>query len=196
MRPRTIPALLFTTTVAAATVLTGTSGAAAKPQGTDDAEVSVVKGAFDEYNADATAVTYYPTLVPTEAEAGVLSASATMSGTVTKLAVEDLVPNRAYGAHVHTDPCGPTGAAAGPHYQNVPDPNQPSTDPAYANPRNEIWLDFTTDSEGSGSAVSEVDWTFKDPRPRSVVIHERHTSTGPGEAGEAGTRLACINVNF
>ncbi|NIJ14826.1 Cu-Zn family superoxide dismutase [Saccharomonospora amisosensis] len=196
MRPRNLPTLLFTTAVASAAVLTGTQGAIAAPE-SDDAEVRIVKGTFEEeYSLDAAALTYYPTLVPAGAEAGVVSASQSMTGTVTKLAVSGLVPNRAYGAHVHTDRCGPTGADAGPHYQNVPDPNPPSTDPAYANPANEIWLDFTTDSEGSASAVSEVDWVFQDPRPRSVVIHERHTSTGTGVAGEAGERLACVNVNF
>lgn len=195
MRPRNLPTLLFTTAAVSAAVLTGAQGAIAAPE-SDDAEVRIVKGTFEAYSLDATAVTYYPTLVPPGAEAGVVSASQSMTATVTKLAVSGLVPNRAYGAHVHTGPCGPTGADAGPHYQNVPDPNPPSTDPAYANPDNEIWLDFTTDSEGFASAVSEVDWVFQDPRPRSVVIHERHTSTGAGVAGEAGARLACVNVNF
>ena len=55
-------------------------------------------------------------------------------------------------------PCGPTGDAAGPHFQNQVDPaaapGKPSTDPAYANPQNEIWLDLRTDGDGDGEVES------------------------------------------
>jgi superoxide dismutase, Cu-Zn family len=118
------------------------------------------------------------------------------AATSVRLKVNGLLPNRTYGAHVHTKPCGRTPDASGPHYQNVTDPNQPSTDPAYANPENEVWLDFTTDSRGSGTAESRHDWRFRPGGARSVVIHQHETSTEPGEAGSAGARLACLTVPF
>lgn len=73
---------------------------------------------------------------------------------------------------------------------------KPSVDPVYANPRNEIWLDFSTDRLGTGFARSTVDWTFGARRAHSVVVHETHTHTNPGHAGTAGARLACLDVAF
>jgi len=73
---------------------------------------------------------------------------------------------------------------------------QPSVNPAYANPRNEIWLDFTTDKDGNASATSTVAWQFSRTLPGSVVLHSEHTHTQPGRAGTAGDRLACVNVDF
>jgi Cu-Zn family superoxide dismutase len=133
-------------------------------------------------------------LVPAGATAKARTVSVT--GTLTTLTVRGLVPDREYGAHVHTKPCGTAPADSGPHYQHVPDPTQPSTDPAYANPRNEIWLDFTTSANGSALAVSQVDWTYGDRLPGSVVLHETHTHTDPGHAGTAGGRLACLDLVF
>lgn len=138
------------------------------------------------------AVTYEPSLVPVGATATVVGTGQT----TVVLVVGGLPPNRAYGAHVHVNGCGPTGADAGPHYQKVPDPVQPSVNPAHANPRNEIWLDFTSDAAGTAAALSTVNWKFGEPRPKSVVIHAEHTHTEPGHAGTAGARLACINVDF
>lgn len=118
------------------------------------------------------------------------------AATSVRLRVSGLLPNRTYGAHVHTKQCGRTPDASGPHYQNVKDPIQPSTDPAYANPENEVWLDFTTDVGGRATAGSRHDWRFRPGEARSVVIHEHGTATEPGEAGTAGARLACLTVPF
>jgi len=119
------------------------------------------------------------------------------STTSVTLAVTGLQPNRRYGAHAHTKPCGSDGKDAGPHFQFTPDPVTPSVDPAYANHVNEIWLDFTTDAAGSGQATSTVPWTFPaDRRAASVVIHAMPTATEPGKAGSAGNRAACISVGF
>jgi Cu-Zn family superoxide dismutase len=93
--------------------------------------------------------------------------------------VQALLPKHEYGAHVHANACGATADAAGPHYQHIQDPVSPSVDPAYANPRNEIWLDFTSDKRGNGFALTNVDWTFGARHPKSVVIHEMHTHTDP-----------------
>lgn len=141
------------------------------------------------------AITYRPDLVPAGARATVVGLPLAERTTVV-LSVRGLVPDRHYGAHVHTKPCGAAPADSGPHYQDQVDPVQPSTDPAYANPDNEVWLDFATGGHGGAFTSSTVDWTFGERRGASVVIHETHTHTAPGEAGTAGARLACLTVAF
>jgi Cu-Zn family superoxide dismutase len=69
-------------------------------------------------------------------------------------------------------------------------------DPRYANPRNEIWLDLTTDGNGYARSSASVDWRLGDRAVGSVVLHAEHTHTGPGHAGTAGPRLACVTVDF
>lgn len=146
--------------------------------------------------ADADAVTYDEVAVPVGSRADVETDDDDGRTTVT-LTVTGLQPNRDFGAHVHTRPCGPDPSDSGPHYQNQVDPaatpDSASTDPAYANPQNEVWLDFTTDESGNARATSTVDWEFRDDEAESVVIHDRHTMTASGEAGMAGDRLACID---
>ena len=95
---------------------------------------------------------------------------------------------------------GATGADAGPHFQNTADPaagpDKPSTDPKYANPENEVWLDLHTDADGNGHAEADVPFAFVENRsPRSVVIHVAElTATDAGHAGTAGNRAACITL--
>jgi superoxide dismutase, Cu-Zn family len=147
-------------------------------------------------SAPGAAVTYDTELVPVGARGAVQSRSGDGTTTV-MLAVRGLEPTRWYGAHVHSEPCGERPEDAGPHFQFSVDPVQPSVDPTYANPQNEIWLDLTTDESGAGSAESTVAWTFPDDRrPGSVVVHAMQTATAPGEAGTAGDRAACITVEF
>ncbi|MFI2235028.1 superoxide dismutase family protein [Streptomyces chrestomyceticus] len=143
------------------------------------------------------AVTHDPALVPEGSRVTVVEkryGSGKDARTVVGLRLAGLLPDRTYGAHVHTKPCGPKPADSGPHYQNVPDPVQPSTDPAYANPRNEVWLDLKTDADGDGGSVAKVNWHVRYGQARSVVVHEHKTHTEPGQAGTAGARLACVNV--
>lgn len=187
MGTKTIVVVLAT----AATVLDTAGTALACPPSAHPAYTSAD---FEVYQPHAKAVTYDPK-VPVGAHATVLSVPWEGKTTV-HLHVEGLLPNHMYGAHVHQKPCGPTGADAGPHFQNVVDPVQPSVDPAYANPENEIWLDPMTDEDGDSFTSSTVDWQFTDRHAGSVVIHADHTHTDPGQAGTAGARLACINVNF
>jgi Cu-Zn family superoxide dismutase len=143
-----------------------------------------------------TAVTYDQELVQVGARGAVQSRSGEGSTTV-RLAVRGLEPRRLYGAHVHTQPCGARPEDAGPHFQYSVDPVQPSVDPRFANPQNEIWLDLTTDETGAGSAETTVAWEFPDDRRAgSVVVHAMPTSSEPGEAGTAGARAACITVPF
>jgi Cu-Zn family superoxide dismutase len=141
------------------------------------------------------ALTYDAALIPTTGTATVTEAVTGNRTTVT-LTVRGLPTNHQFGAHVHTKKCGPQPADAGPHYQNMKDPVTPSTNPEYANTRNEVWLDFTTDGQGSASATSTVDWKFRPGEANSVVIHAMHTATEPGKAGTAGGRLACITAPF
>jgi Cu-Zn family superoxide dismutase len=111
------------------------------------------------------AFTYDPALAPEGARLFV-EAGESDGATEVRLEVDGLLPNRGYAAHAHARPCGPTGDAAGPHFQNMVDPaatpEQPSTDPAYANPGNEIWLDLRTDGEGHAEATTEVPFVFSD----------------------------------
>lgn len=117
--------------------------------------------------------------------------------TTVELRATGLLPNRGYAAHAHTRPCGPTGDAAGPHFQHRMDPVSPSVDPAYANPRNEIWLDLRTDGEGAATGTAEVPFAFTERAPASVVVHEAMaTMTEAGKAGTAGGRLACLTAAF
>jgi Cu-Zn family superoxide dismutase len=153
-------------------------------------------GRFQSYTPGQAAVTYDPKTVPEGAAAAVAYLPAGEGRANVQLRVSGLVPNRKYGAHVHTNRCGPKPEDAGPHYQHQKDPVTPATNPKYANPRNEVWLDFTTDARGNGFAQTTQDWKFGDRHPHSVVIHTEHTHTEPGHAGTAGARLACINVDF
>jgi Cu-Zn family superoxide dismutase len=142
------------------------------------------------------AVTYDQELVPVGAKATV-TAEEGGGRTTVGLEVAGLQPNRRYGAHAHAKPCGAEGTDAGPHFQLQQDPVSPSVDPAYANPENEIWLDFETNAEGAGTATTTVAWDFPaDRRAQSVIIHAMPTATEPGKAGTAGDRAACITVAF
>ncbi|MEV0633867.1 superoxide dismutase family protein [Streptomyces sp. NPDC050619] len=145
--------------------------------------------------AEADAVTYNTELVPEGSRVRVKEFGFG-DATRIELRVKDLAADRTYGAHVHTKPCGQLPTDAGPHYQNEVDPTQPSVDSKYANPKNEVWLDLTTNRDGTGRATAGVDWRFREGGARSVVIHEMATATHDGHAGTAGARLACVNVPF
>ncbi len=150
----------------------------------------------------AEAVTYNPALAPVDAAiaASLMPSGYDHSRTVTMVVVSGLLPNRSYAVHAHTNACGATGEDAGPHYQNRIDPaarpEAPSTNPEYANPRNEIWLDVRTQADGSSTSHTTVPFTFTDRTPGSIVVHEAMTTaTAPGQAGEAGTRIACLTLS-
>jgi Cu-Zn family superoxide dismutase len=139
----------------------------------------------------------YSSAIPAGATARVQAVYDASANTIVTLHVWGLAPNTQYGAHAHVNACGTSGANAGPHSQNVQDPVVPSVNPTYANPRNEIWLDLTTDADGNGVAQTRVPWQFgSDRRAHSVIIHVEHTHTGPTDSGVAGTRLACLTVGF
>ena len=173
------------------------AGCAADGPTLTDPTPYTVSGTFAPYTSGAKAVSYDAALVPAGATATVGITQAA-PGTRIRLAVTGLRPDRAYGAHLHQHPCGATGSAAGPHYQHQPDPaasaSPPSVNPAYANPENEVWLDFTTDASGAATSTAKQPWTFGASRPGSLVIHAEHTKTAPGHAGDAGARVACLSL--
>ena len=160
---------------------------------------SVTASIFMEWSEGAGAVTYDQTAVPVGATADV---QVRVEGEETNVQFTGtgLEGDRDFGAHVHTQPCGEEPSDAGPHYQDEADPaateDEPSSDPAYANPENEVWLDFTSDADGNAVSDSTVDWTFREGEAQSLVLHDHHTATEHGEAGTAGDRLACVTVEF
>lgn len=147
------------------------------------------------FGEDDAATNYDKALVPDGAKLFVAAAVHDGLTTVT-LNVRGLLPNRAYGSHAHAKPCGPKPDDAGPHFQHQADPVKPSVDPKFANPQNEVWLDFVTDAKGEATVASTVDWTFGENPAGSVVIHAEPTKTQPGQAGVAGARAACTSVGF
>ena len=182
--------------------------------GGDDIAVpeTVASGAFTEDGK--TAITYDPRIVPVGATAQV-TMGLTAGGISVRLAVTGMLPRRTYGAHLHTRPCTADPAAAGPHYQHERSPAAPASapasasappsasasasapppDPAYVNPKNEVWLDFTADGDGAATATAVQAWMFDElTPPRSVIVHLTRTRTEPGMAGTAGERLACLTL--
>ncbi|MFI5492209.1 superoxide dismutase [Actinoplanes sp. NPDC051859] len=154
--------------------------------------VGTASGIFQPQGTQA--ITYDTAVVPAGATAQV-SVSTTAQGVRVRLAVTGLASRRAYGAHLHTKTCTSVPDDAGPHYQHQVAPSQPSTDPAYANPRNEVWLDFTTDPRGAATVASQQPWSFDPIRPpRSLILHAQLTRTDAGQAGTAGARVACLTL--
>jgi superoxide dismutase, Cu-Zn family len=183
----------------AATATPATTVASAEPAGTaEESDTPVAEGVLAPPERAGNAFTYNPALAPEGAEISVYT-DTDGGTTAVRLEVTGLLPGRGYAAHAHVNACGPTGDAAGPHFQNQVDPaaapGRPSTDPAFANPQNEIWLDLRTDGEGDGESTAEVPFVFADRAPASVVIHEAEvTATTPGQAGSAGARMACLTI--
>jgi Cu-Zn family superoxide dismutase len=173
----------------------GSNTASAAPGAELDVEAQGTLAAPDQAQG---AFTYNPQLAPVGAQVDA-EIDGGADSTEISLDVTGMVPNRGYAAHVHAKPCGATGADAGPHYQNQVDPaatpEKASSDPTYANPQNEVWLDLRTDANGAGSSSADVPFTFTERRPGAVVIHEAEmTMTGPGMAGMAGGRVACLTI--
>lgn len=144
------------------------------------------------------AETYNPALAPLGAH---LSASLTPSGgksTTAEFTVSGLLPNRGYAAQAHVNTCGGSPGGVGPNYQNRIDPavsptavgGAPSSDPQYANPQNEIWLDVRTDANGAGTSRTTVPFVFTDRGPGSIVVGDAQ-QTSPGMDGAP---VACLTL--
>ncbi|NBE55471.1 superoxide dismutase family protein [Streptomyces boluensis] len=172
---------------AAAVLVTG--GAPGGGGEAGEVEVVRVEADFAPPSAfvNSEAKTYDMDLVPAGAHIEVAQVAGAGGNRIT-LRVDGLRPGYAYGAHVHQKPCGALPEDAGGHYQHRRDPVQPSHDPAYVNPRNEVWLDFTADRDGRGNAAARHGWGFRAGQAASVVLHRQQ--------GGAGDRLACFSVPF
>lgn len=166
------------------------------PPAADD-KTTTVAGALETLSRERAPdwVTYRPDLVPPGTSITVVTRSSGDRSSVLVTA-KGLKPNQLYTAHAHARPCGTDPNASGPHYQNVVDPVQPSVDPAFANPANELWLDLMSDVDGRADADSTVTWHFREGEARSLVLHAGHTRTAHGVAGTAGARIACATVEF
>lgn len=109
--------------------------------------------------------------------------------TIVTVRVSGLPANRVFGSHVHVLGCNDNKAGA--HYQDVVGAGH-----EHANPSNEVWLDFETNAAGNATAKATVDWTFRPDGANAVIIHDRATTHGDPGAGGAGSRLACLDVDF
>lgn len=126
---------------------------------------------------------------PAENIMGQAQAVAVDGGMRVTLDVEGLPPEQTFGSHLHKLACD--DMRGGPHYQNKPSTTSP-TDPAFANPSNEVWLDLRTDEDGRASATSIVGWVPRKGEAKSIVVHQLPT----GDGGVAGDRLACTPMPF
>ncbi|TMR89953.1 superoxide dismutase family protein, partial [Nonomuraea basaltis] len=144
-----------------------------------------LSGAGQFTAADTAAIAYDRKLVPEGAQAS-LTAESSADQTRTSLIVEGLRPNRRYGVHLHTQPCGKKPGDSGAHYQHQP---------GKIDPASEVWLDVKADAEGAGRSTARHDWALDSARlPASLVIHSRPTVTSGPKAGEAGDRVACLTL--
>lgn len=101
------------------------------------------------------------------------------------LHVTGLAGDRTYGAHAHVGTCAQEGLG---HYR-VGDPVNAAT---------EVWLDFHTNEAGNARAVAVQGWQFTPEQPpRSVIIHRDPTNATTGaDAGKAGPKLACLDLQL
>jgi Cu-Zn family superoxide dismutase len=90
---------------------------------------------------------------------------------------------RTFGAHVHTGPCA-DNVSAGSHFT--------STEPDVPLELREVWLDFTVNASGQGSATASRDFAIPDGAAQAVVIHQNPTDP----AGVAGPRLGCLDLEL
>lgn len=94
--------------------------------------------------------------------------------TVAALSVTGLVPNKAYGSHVHDMPCAMSGG--GPHYK-IDTANMATLE------ANEIWTLLKTDGTGAATGFGLAAGHLARPSARSIVIHDTMTAA----------RIACLD---
>lgn len=92
--------------------------------------------------------------------------------TIVTVQAHGLLPNTAYGVHVHNAPCAVNNG--GGHYQNVVG--------GAVDAVNEIWPLFTTNPSGHGNGFAKNDFTAR-PEAQAVVIHD-----------PTGARIACADL--
>jgi Cu-Zn family superoxide dismutase len=112
------------------------------------------------------------------------------AGIEVTLMVSGLPNNREFGSHLHKAECD-MGMAGG-HYQHMAAPDGGATDPAFANPDNEVWLDFTTSGTGTATSKATVGFVPAAGLAKAIIVHDRKT----GDGGVAGPKLACLPFAF
>ncbi|MFB6893377.1 superoxide dismutase family protein [Kitasatospora sp. NPDC056327] len=154
--------------------------------------VSVTEADFDPATAfvPPAAVSHAPDLVPYGSHVRVVVDRSVPGRTVLTMSVAGVAAGHEFPVHLHTSPCGADPAASGPHYQDAVDPVSPSTDPAYANDRNELRLTLRTDERGDGTTAGSVAWLPRPGEARSLVLH----AGSPAGAHAAADRAACVNL--
>ena len=187
----------FRSTVLAGACLAALSVAGAAPAHAATNRQVHMASTLGAAGSGSNAVTYDPEAAPVGGRLAVDVVNSGDDHTRVALDVLGLLPDHGYAPHAHVNPCGADAADAGAHFQNTVDPaagpDRPSTDPAYANAENEVWLDLQTDGNGAGHAETDVPFAFGARAPRSVVVHEG-AATDAGHAGTAGARVACITL--
>jgi Cu-Zn family superoxide dismutase len=125
---------------------------------------------------------------PAQDVLGSATARAVDGGLQITLSVSGLPAARGFGSHLHKLACD--NMSAGGHFQHMPAASADAavTDPAFANPDNEVWLDFTTDDTGAAVSSANVSWIPPDGGAAAIVVHDRLTTDG----GIAGPKLACL----
>jgi superoxide dismutase, Cu-Zn family len=112
-------------------------------------------------------------------------------GMTVSLSVSGLVADRGFGSHVHKLECPPPTSAGG-HFQHTPNPDGGVNDPEFANPMNEVWLDFTTNDAGVGMGSATVNFVPPPGGAKAIIVHDKLT----GDGGLAGPKLACLPFAF
>ena len=125
---------------------------------------------------------------PAEGITGGATARLVDGGMQITLSVSGLPPMRGFGSHLHKLACD--DGKAGGHFQHMPAAavDASTNDPAFANPDNEAWLDFTTDEAGEGTSTADVSWVPPEGGAKAIIVHDRLT----GDGGVAGAKLACL----
>ncbi|MEO3801212.1 hypothetical protein [Nonomuraea sp. B1E8] len=159
---------------------------AAGPEVAKSPESAITLSGSGEFtDGDTSAIAYDRKLAPKGAQASV-TAESSGDETTTSLVAEGLLPDRRYGVHLHTKPCGKKPDDSGPHFQH---------NPGKINPESEVWLDIRTDDEGAGRSTARNDWALDPDRlPASLVIHSKPTTPKGPEVGMAGDRVACLTL--
>ena len=153
--------------VIAASVLITSTGVTAAPPANSQASINspdVTSGELHTFAAGLTRgyeISGFATMVRTPS-----------NKTIVDIKAFGLMPDTTYPSHVHNKACD--DANGGGHYQNeVGGP---------VNSTNEIWVTFTTNSQGTGEGFAKNDF-YSRPEAQSIVIHDTDLA-----------RIACVDL--
>jgi len=100
-----------------------------------------------------------------------------------------------FGAHLHTGLCVEgSGSAAGPHY-NTDVLAGVRANKVEISPNTEVWFDLVVDDKGMAYDETWVPFV-PDPGDDGVLSIVIHADTTDPETGLAGTRQACLPLDF